>query len=332
MNEKRLHVLTYCLVAVFIFIVTLGVLTSCKRSSKSTVKPRPKTPAEVAEEKISEYSHPEAVISVHELNDIYNDSNVAILDTRGRTFQIFQASFYAGAVPRAIPILYAEYLNPAHLGRITTPSIAEKVLGGKGINNQKRIVLYGNDGLQARVYWMLKLYGSDNDVQILDGGYEKWKEAGYPEYTPAAIVPSQFTFNPTKAYPEIYTNQEEILHLNWYPAQKKIIVDTRTRGEYLGGHIPGSVNVSVSDILNEDTTFKPAQELAAIFASKGVTPDKTVLVYSLAGVRSSLTWYVLHELLGYPNVKNYDGGIYEWVTREMAIEYIEQNPVVNPAQ
>lgn len=332
MNKERLFLLVYCLVAVFIFTATLCILAGCKRASKAVVKPRQKDPAELAAEKISEYSYPEAVISVHELNKTYNDPNLVILDTRGRSYQVFQLSFSLGYIPRAIPILHSEYTHPAYFERMTTPNLAEKALGEKGINNQKRIVLYGNDGLQARVYWMLKLYGCDNAVQILDGGFEKWKEAGYPVNIPTAITPSQFAFNPAKAYPDIYTNLEEILNLNGNPSQNKIVVDARSRNEYLTGHIPGSTNVSVDDILNEDKTFKPAQELATIFARKGVSPDKTVLVYSYVGIRSSLIWYVLHELLGYPNVKNYDGGFNDWATREMAFEYGEQKLVVKPAQ
>lgn len=332
MNKKRLSFLIYCLVTVFIFTATLSVLAGCKRTSKTVPNPKPRDPAELAAEKISEYSHPEALISVHELNKNLNDPNLAVLDTRGRSFQVYAASYPPGHIPVAIPFLHSEYTHPAFHDRLATPALVQKALGDKGINNQKRIVIYGNDGLHGRVYWMLKAYGCDNAIQMLDGGFEKWKESGYPITGQPLITPSQFVFNPAKGDPNIYTTLEEIVDsiLNYTPST--IIVDARSGNEYLSGHIPCSVNISFSDVLNEDTTFKPAHELTAMLARKGVTPDKKVLVYSHSGVRSSLIWYVLHELMGYPNVKNYDGGFFEWMERELVIEYGEQKLVVKPAQ
>ena len=334
MNKKRLSFLISLMVAVFVLTATLGILAGCnKRNSKAVPQPRQKSPAVLATEKISEYNHPEAVISVHELNENLDNPNLAIIDTRGRSYQVFMATFPLGHIPGAIPILHDEYSHPAFFDRIAPPLQVQKVLGEKSINNQKRIVLYGNEGSQARIYWMLKMYGCDNQIQILDGGIEKWKAAGYE--TSAALLPvtpSQFVVNPAKSDPNIYTNLEEVVDsiLNYTP--NTIIVDTRTQHEYLCGHIPVSVNISPNDILNEDSTFKPESELAAILATKGVTPNKKVLVYCNDGVLSSLLWYVLHELMGYTNVKNYDGGFSEWMERELALEYGEQKLVVKPAQ
>lgn len=336
MNKKR-ELLICCLAVIFILTAVFGILTGYNRlhraSKTNTVQLKQKGPAELAAEKISEYSNPEAVISVYELNNILNDPNLVILDTRGRSFQVFAASYPAGHIPGAIPILHSEYTHPAFHERIATPVLVQKAMSDKGINSQKRIVLYGNDGLQARVYWMLKMYGCENKIQILDGGVEKWKAAGY-QTTGAVpgITPSQFTFNPTIGDPNIYTNLEEIVDsiLNYTP--NTIIVDARTSNEYISGHIPCSVNISPNDILNEDSTFKPAQEIASVLVRKGVTPDKKVLVYAYDGVLSSLLWYVLHELMAYPTVKNYDGGFFEWIERELVIEYGEQQLVVKPAQ
>lgn len=333
MNKNRLSFLIYCVVAVFVLTATLGVLAGCKRSSKTVVQPKPKDPAALAAEKISEYSHPEAVTSVHELNQNLSDPNMAILDTRGRSFQVFAASYPVGHIPGAIPILHDEYSHPAFFDRIATPFQAQKTMGEKGINNQKKIVLYGNDGSQARIYWMLKMYGCDNPIQILDGGVEKWVAAGYQTTgAPPPVAPSQFTFNPAKGDINIYTNLEETVDSILNVTPNTIIVDARFQNEYVSGHIPFSVNISLADILNEDFTFKPMSELTAIMARKGVTADKKVLVYSNTGVRSSLVWYVLHELMGYPNVKNNDGGFSEWMERELAIEYGEQKLVVKPVQ
>ena len=333
MNKKRLSFLISCLVTIFILTATLGVLAGCKRNSKSVSQPKQKTPAQLAAEKISDYNHPEAVISVHELKDNLNDPTLVILDTRGRSYQVFAATYPFGHIPGAIPILHDEYSHPVFFDRIATPLQIQKILGEKGVNNQKKIVLYGNDGSQARIYWMLKMYGCEIPIQILDGGIETWKTAGY-EITGALplVTPSQFTVNSAKSDPSIYTNLEEVVDsiLNYTP--DTIIVDARSQYEYLAGHIPCSVNVNINDILNEDLTFKTESELAAMLATKGVTPDKKVLVYCNDGVLSSLPWYVLHELMGYPSVKNYDGGFSEWMERELVLEYGEQKLVAKPAQ
>ncbi len=333
MNRKK-ELLICCLVAIFSFAAVTCFLMGYNRihsaSKTNTLQLKQKGPAEL---KISAYNNPEAIISVNTLNSILNDPNLVILDARGRSFQVFEASYPAGHIPGAIPILYSEYTHPAFHDRITTPILLEKVLSDKGLNNQKRIVIYGNDGLQARIYWMLKMYGCDNKIQILDGGVENWQAAGLQTTGAVPVItPAQFMFNPTKGDPNIYTNLEEIMDsiLNYTP--NTIIVDARTRNEYIRGHIPCSVNMSPSDFLNEDATFKPDHELAAVLARKGISPDKEVLVYSYDGVMSSLLWYVLHELMAFPNVKNNDGGFFEWIERELVIEYGEQQLVVKPAQ
>ncbi|MDD2498945.1 MAG: rhodanese-like domain-containing protein [Desulfitobacteriaceae bacterium] len=135
MNKKRLLFLISCLVAVFILTATLGILAGCNKR-KAVPQPRQKNPAELAAEKISEYNHPESIISVHELNENLNNPNLAILDTRGRSYQVFAASYPFGHIPGAIPILHDEYSHPAFFDRIATPLQVQKVLGGKGINNQ----------------------------------------------------------------------------------------------------------------------------------------------------------------------------------------------------
>jgi thiosulfate/3-mercaptopyruvate sulfurtransferase len=318
---------------VFIFtltIITIAGYNRIYRTPKAAVQPKPKDPAELAADKISEYSNPDAIISVYELNSIINDPNLVILDTRGRSFQVFAES-YAAHIPGAIPILHGEYCHPAYFDRLAPLLQVQQLMGTKGIDNKKRIVLYGNDGLQGRVYWMLKLYGSENVVQILDGGIEKWKEAGFQTTSqPPKIATAQFGFNTGKAVLNAYTGLEEIVELVLNQPESTAIVDASSRQEYLGGHILSSVNISMDDIQNSDKTLKNKDELAGIFARKGVTPDKTVVVYDTVGIRSSYLWYVLHDLMGYPNVKNYDGGFSEWTARELAIESGEEKNISIP--
>lgn len=326
--------ITYLLIA-FIFLLTLAVLAGYNRmyrAPKAAVQPKQKDPSELAADKISQYKNPNAVISIFELNSIINDPNLVILDTRGRSHQVFTQS-YSVHIPGAIPILHSEYCHPAYFDRLAPLLQAQNILSEKGIDNKKRIVLYGNDGLQGRVFWMLKLYGCDNVVQILDGGIEKWKESGYQTTSQVpSITPAQFGFNSTKALLNTYTGLEEFEELMLNEPQNTAIVDARTHNEYLGGHIPGSVNVSMDDIQNSDKTLKPYDELTGIFARKGVTPDKTVLVYDNVGISSSYIWYVLHELMGYSNVKNYDAGLSEWTTRERAMVAGEENLATKTTQ
>ncbi|BAF59271.1 rhodanese-related sulfurtransferase [Pelotomaculum thermopropionicum SI] len=333
MNKRSLTLLIYILASVFVFVAVVGaVATYSRHRSWKAVRPAAKSPAALAAEKISQYNKPQTLISVYELHDIMNDPNVLIVDTRGRSFQVFRTTYQVEHIPGAVPVLHSEYTHPVYFGRIGIPLLIQNNLSKKGFDNKKRIVLYGNDGLQGRFYWMLKMYGCDNQVQILDGGIEKWKEAGFPVTGQVApLTPSRFEFNSLKAYPNVYTVMEEVVEAVLNPSPDKIIVDTRPRNEFLVGHIPYSVNISFTDLLNQDGTFKPARELAAIFNGKGVTPDKTVFVYSKDGVQSSLLWFVLHELLGYPNVKNYDGGFSEWHFRERVKEFGEERPVAKAA-
>ncbi|MHB1042443.1 MAG: sulfurtransferase [Eubacteriales bacterium] len=325
-----------CLICVLTLVAVLFIISGHpfrKGVPKdAAVQPKPAGPAEIAAEKIYEYQNPNAVISVYELNDILENPDMVILDTRGITYQIYCTTYPLGHIPGAIPILHGEYCHPTYQNRIALPQQVQKYLGEIGINNSKRILLYGNDGLQARLYWMFKMYGSDNQIQIIDGGIEKWKEAGYQAVTVSPkVTPSQFEFNMARADLNIYSDMGDVIKAIQNPEQYSII-DARSREEFLIAHIPLSVNVSPKDITNSDGTFKPVQELAAIYARKGVTPDKTVIVYSNLGIRSSLNWFVLRELLGYPNVKNYDAGSYEWSEREYGIESGEERQPVKRDQ
>lgn len=274
---------------------------------------------QAAEEKIAGYARPEALISVYELNRRLEDSGTFIIDTRGRSFKVLQASYPFGHVPGAVPVLHSNYCHPAYPGRIAAPLQLQDFLGKCGAGTESSIVLYGNDGLQARLYWALKMYGFNN-VKILDGGLDKWKEAGYDVATASSRrPPDTFEFDLADSRAE-----QLMAVFNDVAAAAGdsgcVIVDARRNDEYLYKHIPGSVNLSSEELFNADKTFKPAPELKYLAESKKITPDKKVIVYSNAGVRSSLVWFALSELLGYPEVKNYDGSLQEWIKLERETE------------
>lgn len=332
MNKKKRVFLIYSLAAFFVFAISLGVLAGCKRSS-TIVQPTQMNATQTAEKRISEYSNPNAVITVNELNNILNDPNLVILDARANNSKDFRTNYQDGHIPGAIVYMRSQYTDSARGNRVASPNVVQMYFSTLGIDKYSRIVIYGNDnGLQGRVYWMLKMYGCDNQVQILDGGIEGWKEAGYQlSNQRTKRNESKFAFNPVKTDPSFTTNMNEIGQILSSNNPGNIIVDARSNNEYVSSHIPSSVNVSVTDVLNADKTFKPVHELTSILTAKGITPDKKVFVYSYTGSRSSLIWYVLHELMGYTNVINYDSGFKEWISRARPIEKGAPKPV-NPAQ
>lgn len=324
---KRLFFAVGLIFPLMVVIIGTGVLGGCSRKQTAVITPavveeeKKEDPAArlAAVEKIAGYHRPEALISVYELNQSIYDPNTVILDTRGRSFQVFQGSYPLGHIPGAVPILHGSYCHPAYFDRIAPPLQLQNVLGELGISNESTIVLYGNDGLQARVYWAVKMYGYDN-VKILDGGFDKWKEAGL-DITPASggRRPDTFEFDLTRSNTEsmlatMYEVEAAIDNSNY------VILDVRSEGEFFSGRIPGSKNISWVKILNNDQTYKPAADLKALFEENKITPDKKIIVYSNSGIRSSLVWFTLSELLGYPDVKNYDGSYEEWTKQGRRVE------------
>jgi len=199
------------------------------------------------------------------------------------------------------------------------------LLSAGGIGPDTTIVLYGdnNNWFAAWAYWQLKLYGHQ-DVRILDGGRKYWLDHGLPLSTD---VP---TYAPTGyRLPEpdfaLRAFRDDILPR--LSDAELVLVDVRAPAEYSGellappglsetaqraGHIPGAASIPWAQTVREDGTFKSTDDLAALYAAKGVTADKDIIAYCRIGERSSHTWFVLHELLGYRRVRNYDGSWTEW--------------------
>ena len=205
-----------------------------------------------------------------------------------------------------------------------------------GIAPDTTVVFYGdrNNWWAAYAYWLFKLYGH-RDCRVMDGGRAKWVEEkrelskDVPSY-PGTSYSSPGSDEKIRAYQDdvlAFIGAKRGARGAKLPADRTL-VDVRSPGEYAGqvthmpdypqegvlrgGHIPGAQSIPWAQAANPDQTFKSAEELKALYAGKGVTPDKDVVVYCRIGERSSHTWFVLHELLGYPNVKNYDGSWTEW--------------------
>jgi thiosulfate/3-mercaptopyruvate sulfurtransferase len=202
----------------------------------------------------------------------------------------------------------------------------DKLLSAKGIRNDDTVVVYGdnNNWFAAWFLWNLKYYGH-KDARLMNGGRKKWQEEGRELVTEApAIKPTSYKAGqPDKS---IRALREEVLAA--LGKAGVTLVDVRSPKEFSGellapenlpqegaqrgGHIPGAANIPWGQAVREDGTFKSADELRALYESKGVTPDKAVIAYCRIGERSSHTWFVLNYLLGYSNVRNYDGSWTEW--------------------
>jgi thiosulfate/3-mercaptopyruvate sulfurtransferase len=200
----------------------------------------------------------------------------------------------------------------------------EALLSAKGIGTDDTIVLYGgnNNWFAAYAYWYFKLYGH-GDVRLLDGGRKKW-ELDSRELVDDTVSRPATTYTAKEQDRSIRAFRDEVEAA----IGQKNLVDVRSPDEYSGkllapahlpqeqsqrpGHIPTAANIPWSQAANDDGTFKSDDELTALYAGKGVDLDKDTIAYCRIGERSAHTWFVLHELLGQPNVKNYDGSWTEW--------------------
>jgi thiosulfate/3-mercaptopyruvate sulfurtransferase len=199
-----------------------------------------------------------------------------------------------------------------------------ELLSERGISNDNTVILYGgnNNWFAAYAYWYFKLYGHDK-VKLLDGGRKKWELDGRPLSTEA--VSRQATqYKAQSPDTSIRAFRDEVLAAIGH----KNLVDVRSPDEFSGkilapahlpqeqaqraGHIPGALNVPWSRAANEDGTFKSDEDLTAIYAHAGLDGSKPTIAYCRIGERSSHTWFVLHELLGHHDVKNYDGSWTEY--------------------
>ncbi|GHE11146.1 sulfurtransferase [Klenkia taihuensis] len=200
----------------------------------------------------------------------------------------------------------------------------EQLLSAKGISNDDTVVLYGgnNNWFAAYAYWYFKLYGHDA-VKLVDGGRKKWELDSRP-LSDAEVTRPATQYRAQEPDTSIRAFRDEVVAA----IDTKNLVDVRSPDEFAGklvapahlpqegaqrpGHIPSAVNVPWSKAANEDGTFKSDEELAALYADAGLDDGKATIAYCRIGERSSHTWFVLHELLGHADVKNYDGSWTEY--------------------
>jgi thiosulfate/3-mercaptopyruvate sulfurtransferase len=237
------------------------------------------------------------------------------------------AALYAEAhIPGAIGLDWKKDLQDQVKRDVLGPAEFGELLGSRGISNDHLIVLYGdrNNWFAAYTYWYLKYYGHDN-AKLMNGPREKWISEGRPTSSDSPnYEPQQFGAAPGDDSIRAFRDEVQAA-LN----TSTRLVDVRSPQEFSGeliamagyeqegaqraGHIPGASSVPWAQAVQEDGTFKPADELRELYASKNVIDGSNpVIAYCRIGERSAHTWFVLHELLGHENVKNYDGSWTEW--------------------
>jgi len=267
------------------------------------------------------YTHPEALVDAEWVQAHLTDPTVRLIEV-----DVDTTAYEQGHIPGAVGFNWQKELQDQVMRAPVSKEQLEALLSRAGVSNDTTIVLYGdnNNWFAAWAFWILKYYGH-RDVRLLDGGRVKWladkrelttEVPSYPRASYAAQAPRG----------DIRAFRDQILRS--LGRSGFALVDVRSPTEYSGellapahlpqegaqrgGHIPGAANIPWSMAVREDGTFKPVDELHALYEGKGITPEKEVVAYCRIGERSSHTWFVLHYLLGYPTVRNYDGSWTEW--------------------
>ncbi len=265
-------------------------------------------------------THSTALISTADLVDRLDDPAIAVVEVDEDT-----AAFTENHIRGAVALDWEHELHALPRRDFVSGDELAALLASKGISSDQTIVLYGgnNNWFAAYAYWLCRYRGIDN-VAVLDGGRTKWELEDRPVTTETKAV-SQGVFVRGADRPELRAFRDDVIA---HTATDGMLVDVRSPGEfsgdvmapphlpqeqpYVAGHVPGAANIPWSQAANDDGTFKAVDELRALYEGHGITPDGQVITYCRIGERSAHSWFVLAELLGYPDVRNYDGSWTEY--------------------
>jgi len=274
---------------------------------------------------MTEYAHPEVLVSTQWVAEQSSsggpNSKIRLIEV-----DVDTSAYDQGHVAGAVGWNWQTQLQDNIRRDLVDKSALENLLGQSGISDDTTIILYGdnNNWFAAYAFWQLKYYGH-KDVRLMNGGRKKWLEEKRPLTREAPRV-TPTTYRATGPDESLRARKEHVFSL----IERKGIghlVDVRSPDEFTGkiiappgmnetaqraGHIPTAANVPWSQAANEDGTFKSADQLKQLYQGKGITASGEVIAYCRIGERSSHTWFVLKYLLGYDNVKNYDGSWTEW--------------------
>ncbi len=273
---------------------------------------------------MASYARPDSLVSTQWVAENLSNPKVRIVEV-----DVDSAAYETGHIPGAVGWNWKTDLETEVVRDIADPAGVERLLSEAGVADDTTIVLYGdnNNWFAAYALWLLEYYGIDN-VKLMNGGRKKWVDEGRPLTTEVPRHPK--TSFKVRAAPraDIRALRDQVLAVATRRTDDVVLVDVRSPREYSGellapenlpqegsqrgGHIPRARNIVWSQAVNEDGTFKSADELMQLYQSQGVTPDKEVIAYCRIGERSAHTWFVLTHLLGYPKVRNYDGSWTEY--------------------
>jgi thiosulfate/3-mercaptopyruvate sulfurtransferase len=269
-----------------------------------------------------DYADKDVLVSTQWVQDNLNKKDIRIVEVDYDPVP----NYNQGHIPGAVLFDWKKDLNNQLTRDILTRKQLEDLFSNSGIDDKTTIVLYGdfNNWFAAYAFWDFKYYGVEK-VRLMNGGRKKWLSEDRPI---TRDIPSyrKTLFKAKEPNPRIRAFIDDVKKAMGQNDWR--LVDVRSPAEYTGqilappeypnegaqrgGHIPGAANIPWSQAVNEDGTFKSADELKKLYEQKGITPEKNVITYCRIGERSSHTWFVLHHLLGYRNVWNYDGSWSEW--------------------
>ena len=270
---------------------------------------------------MAEYAHPESLVSTDWVAEHGGDANVRLVEV-----DVDTAAYEQGHIAGAVSFNWQSQLQQNVVRDIVSRDEMEALLSSNGVSPDTTIVLYGdnNNWFAAWAFWQLKYYGHA-DVRLMNGGRVLWLAENRPTTTEAPSYPATNY--------SITTENNDLRALRDYVLQavnsgSHALVDVRSPDEFSGalnappnlpqegsqrnGHIPGAANIPWGQAVNEDGTFKSADELSQLYGGRGVDGSRETIAYCRIGERSSHTWFVLSQLLGYDNVRNYDGSWTEW--------------------
>jgi thiosulfate/3-mercaptopyruvate sulfurtransferase len=270
---------------------------------------------------MADYAHPEVLVSTEWAAGHLNDPRIRFVEV-----DVDTSAYEQGHIAGAVGWNWQTQLQDGLRRDLLDKGAWEHLLGRSGVSNDMTIVLYGdnNNWFAAYAFWQLKYFGH-GDVKLLNGGRKKWIAEQRPLVKEAPSYPAA-TYHAKGPDETIRAYREQVNAAVKKQAAAKL-VDVRSVDEFTGkiiappgmtetaqraGHIPGAVNVPWSQAANEDGTFKSADALRQLYGGKGVSGEGEVIAYCRIGERSSHTWFALKYLLGFPNVKNYDGSWTEW--------------------
>jgi thiosulfate/3-mercaptopyruvate sulfurtransferase len=266
------------------------------------------------------YAHPEALVDTAWVAAHGRDPGVRLVEV-----DVDSSAYEQGHIPSAIGWNWTTELSDQVRRDLLTKEAFERLMAQSGIANDTTVVLYGdnNNWFAAWALWEMKLYGHA-DVRLMDGGRRKWLEEGREL---SADVPSPPPARYVARAPDLALRAFLAEAMEASASGRAGFVDVRSPDEFTGrilappglpetcqrgGHIPGARNVPWGQVCNPDGTFKTFDELRALYAAKGITGERQTITYCRIGERSSHSWFVLKYLLGYDDVKNYDGSWTEW--------------------